>query len=311
VGVRIAASFLLATCAMAMLGGASCKKESRAQDVGAIGAADRLGGRGGGIPADQPIDTTPVPGVDTSKLDDQQQRAFYALIDAFPSPCGKAHSLRTSVAEDAACTRAPFAAKYLLALLADDLSIDEARESWAAKYKAEGERVRFELEGVPRSGSAAAPIQIVEFYDYGCPGCASIRPILDEVASQNASTTAVYYKQFPLTDRHPNSMSAAQAALAAHAQGKFAEMHELLFRKAPNHKRADVLRYARELGLDPARFEADYEAAQAKVRADIAEGDRHGVHGTPTIFFNGRLYTGPWHPRYFGYWIAEDLAVNR
>jgi protein-disulfide isomerase len=106
-------------------------------------------------------------------------------------------------------------------------------------------------------------------------------------------------------------MSAAQAALAAHAQGKYAEMHDLLFANAPRHRRADVVKYAKEIGLDIMKFESDYADAEKQVKADMAEGDKADVHGTPTIFFNGRQYEGPAHPRYFAFWIQEDLAVNR
>jgi len=302
----------IAACAVTLLAGASCKKESKAQtDTGAIQAADDAAKTRVTEDPKKPVDTTPIEGIDVAKLNESQQKMFFKLVDSFSSPCGKAHSLRTSVKEDAECKRAPFAARYLAAMIEDELSEDDVRQLWEAKYKAKVEPKTFRFDGVPHEGSDAAPIKIVEFYDYGCPGCQATKPILDAVAAENSSTTAVYYKQFPLTDKHPNSMSAAQAALAAHAQGKFHEMHEVLFAKSPNHKRADVMRYARDLGLDMTKFESDYDAAEALVRADMKEGDDAGVEGTPSIFFNGRPYEGPGHPRYFGYWIQEELAVNR
>lgn len=303
----------MAACALSFLVGASCKKESKAQDTGAIVAADRAKTGDSAKPVDptKPVDTTPVPGVDVSTLDEKQQKLFFALVDSFSSPCGKAHSLRTSVKDDPSCKRAPFAAKYLAAMIHDELSEDDVRMLWEARYKDNEAPKEFSLAGVPHTGSEAAKSKVVEFYDYGCPACQALKPMIDAVAEENAATTAVYYKMFPLTDKHPDSMSAAQAALAAHAQGKFKAMHEVLFEKSPAHKRADVMKYARDLGLDMAKFEADYAAAEAKVRADIAEGDKAGVEGTPTFFVNGRQYEGPSHPRYFGYWIAEDLAVNR
>lgn len=302
----------VAACAVTLLTGASCKKESKAQtDTGAIKAADDADKAKVKEDPKKPVDTTPVEGIDVAKLDEGKQKMFFRLVDSFSSPCGKAHSLRTSVKEDPECKRAPFAARYLAAMIEDELSEEDVRMLWEAKYKAKHEPKTFRLDGVPRSGSDAAPIKIVEFYDYGCPSCQATKPIIDAVAAENASTTAVYYKQFPLTDKHPNSMSAAQAALAAHAQGKFHEMHDVLFAKAPAHKRADVMRYARELGLDMTKFETDYDAAEELVRAEMKEGDEAGVDGTPSIFFNGRPYEGPAHQRYFGYWIQEELGVNR
>jgi len=307
------ATFALAAAALMFLGGASCKKDSKAQpDTGAIAAADSA--KKPTTPAvdpSKPVDTTPLPGIDVSKLDEKQQKLFYALVDSFSSPCGKAHSLRTSVKDDPSCKRAPFAAKYLASMIEDEISEDDIRALFEAKYKKEAQLHTFQLADVPHTGSVNAPIKIVEFFDYGCPACQQVKPVIDVVEKENAATTVVYYKMFPLTDKHPNSMSAAQAAMAAYKQGKFREMHDTLFEHAPEHTRADVMKYARDLGLDMAKFEADYNAAEPRVRVDIKEGDDAGVDGTPTIFFNGRQYEGPAHPKYFGFWIQEDLAVNR
>ena len=115
---------------------------------------------------------------------------------------------------------------------------------------------------------------------------------------------------FPLS-QHKDSKSAAQAAVAAHRQGKFHEMHEILFERSPAHIRADVISYARELGLDIAKFETDYAAAAAVVEGEIAEGQAVGVDHTPTLFFNGKEYQGPLHSKYLGLWVEEEIAVNR
>jgi protein-disulfide isomerase len=307
------ASLTLAAAAVFFMAGASCKKESKAQnDTGAISAADNAAKpTTPAVDPSKPVDTTPVPGVDVSKLDEKQQKLFFALVDSFSSPCGKAHSLRTSVKDDASCTQATWAAKYLASMIEDEISEDDIRALWEAKYKGKAEKRSFDLSDTPHVGSTNAPVVIVEYFDYGCPACQAVKPVLDQVEKENAATTVVYYKMFPLTDKHPNSMSAAQAAIAAYRQGKFDEMHTALFEHAPEHKRADVMKYARDLGLDMAKFEQDYAAAEPKIRADMKEGDGNGVEGTPTIFFQGRLYEGPGHPKYFGYWIQEELAVNR
>jgi len=308
------ASLTLACAALIFLGGASCKEESKANsDTGAISAADNAAKKPTtpALDPSKPVDTTPIAGVDVSKLDEKQQKLFYGLVDSFSSPCGKAHSLRTSVKDDPSCTKAPYAVKYLAAMIEDEISEDDVRALYEAKYVAKAETHQFQLTDVPHTGSTNAPIQIVEFFDYGCPACQQVKPVIDMVEKENSATTVVYYKMFPLVDKHPNSMSAAQAAMAAYKQGKFREMHDALFEHSPEHKRADVMKYARDLGLDMVKFEADYDAAEPRIRADIKEGDDNGVDGTPSIFFNGRRYEGPAHPKYFGYWIQEDLAVNR
>lgn len=319
------AGAVLGVCALLLTGGASCTKESKesssdpagvvkAADAakGGAGGATGAGGAGAGTAEPTEIDRTPLPGVDVSKLEGKRADLFYKLVGSYSSPCGKAHSLRTSVTTDQACKKAPFAARYLAAMIEDEIPEEDIRTLYDAKYKKEPKQVTFALgDGVPHEGPIDAPIQIVEFFDYGCPACQDFKPVMDEVIAQNGSTVVVYYKQFPLTDKHPDSMSAAQAALAASAQGRYKEMHDLLFANAPRHRRADVLKYAKELGLDIMKFEADYADAEKKVRADIKEGDAAGVRGTPSIFFNGRQYEGPAHPRYFAFWIQEELAVNR
>jgi protein-disulfide isomerase len=124
-------------------------------------------------------------------------------------------------------------------------------------------------------------------------------------------TTLFPYTTLFRSNKHPDSKSAAQAALAAQAQGKFREMNEMLYAKSPAHKRDDVIGYAKELGLDAAKFEADYDAAAARVETDIAQGEGLGVSSTPTLYFNGRHYTGPHEAKYIGLWIDEEVAVNR
>jgi protein-disulfide isomerase len=297
-----------------LLAGASCEKSSaktttEAKDV--VAAADNASGKGpAAAPAPEKVDSSPLPGVDISKLNDEKKETFYKLVNSLTSPCGKAHSLRTSVTSDISCKRAPFAARYVASLLEDGANADEAKGEYANKYKP-SKVSSFKTDGVPFAGTAGAPIQIVEFFDYGCPACLGFKPKLEEVIKTQQPNVVVYYKQYPLTHAHPDSMSAAQAALAAHAQGKFSAMHEILFTRSPKHRKEDVLGYAKEIGLDVKRFEADYAAAEAKVKADQAEGDAAGVDSTPSIFFNGKKYEAPPFPRYFALWIEEELAVNK
>src|SRR5262249_17477943 len=119
-----------------------------------------------------------------------------------------------------------------------------------------------------------------------------------------------YFMMFPL-EKHQDAKSAAQAATAANQMGKFKEMHDLLFARSPQHTKENVIGYAKEIGLDPVKFEAAYNAAANQVASDLAQGDAAGVEATPTLFFNDRKYEGPMHPKYIAMWIDEELAVNR
>lgn len=310
-----------------VLSGASCDKQSAAgPEAGEVVAAiDKAEGKPPATPAatgDKPgtkpaaasatpaAPAEPVPGVDVSKLDEAKARRFYAMADTLPSPCGKAHSLRTSLAEDQSCKQASFAARYAVEMLVDEASDSEIKEFYELRYKSDGARKTFKLDGVPYSGAPDAPVKVVEFFDYGCPSCKMFVPILKEALAAYPDQAVIYYKQFPLPS-HVHSKGAAQAALAAQEQGKFQAMHELLFAKAPNHRKPELTEYAKALGLDMGRFEANYNAALSRVEADIAEGNAAGVNGTPAIFINGKEYKGPLHPKYVGLWIEEELAVNR
>ncbi len=289
------------------MGGACEKKSESATDNGAIEAADRAGSgaAGGGT-----IDSTPLTGVDLGKLDADKQKVFYNLLGSLTSPCGQSHSLRTSFTQDTACKRAPYAVRYLVQLLDDEASADQAREEYVSRYQSGDARVKIDTSKSIRVGTNDAPIRIVEFFDYACPHCAETKQVFDEIAEKHGSKVAEYFLMFPL-GRWPDSKSAGQAAYAAAAQGKFKEMHAVLFTNAPRHSKADVTIYATRMGLDMAKFESDYAGAAAQVDADHTLGKSLGVSGTPAIFINERKYAGPLYAKYFELWIEEELAVNR
>lgn len=300
---RISGHFLLASISIPiaiLLGAGACERKQVATDTGAVTAADRAG---------EPVDTSPLPGVDASKLDEAKQKLFFKLAGSLVSPCGKAHSLRKSVVEDTSCKRAPYAAKYVLALVEDEAPEAKIREEYAAKYEAK-ELSKFDLARAPRLGNDDANlVQIVEFYDYGCPHCREFKPILEQLLETYRDKLSAYFLMFPLGN-WPDSKGAAQASLAAAAQGKFKEMHSILFERAPQHSREAVMGYAKDIGLDMAKFTADYDAAAAHVDADHAQGEKVEVNTTPTLFVNGRRFAGlTW--KYLAMWIEEEAAVNR
>jgi protein-disulfide isomerase len=290
------------------LGGASCDRNSTAasgDNRELAKAIDKLEN------ATEPVNQDPIPGVDLSKLDSKKKELFYRLSDSLQSPCGKAHSLRKSLTEDTSCKRAPFAARYVISMLADEAGLQDVHEYYTKRYRNPGQVHTFQLsESVPHTGPVDAPVKLVEFFDFGCPGCKAFAPMLDEAMSRFTGKAVLFYKQFPLPS-HTLSGPAAQAALAAAQQGKFKEMHDLLFARQPQHQESQLREYARSLGLDMGKFEADFKAAEPVVKADIAEGDAAHVHGTPALFINGIEYSGPMHPEYIAQWIEEALAVNR
>jgi thiol-disulfide isomerase/thioredoxin len=292
-----------------LLGGCSCGNKNSTANTEGGGNKDVIATFDDSEPP--AAERKPVEGADVGKLGAQEQQRFEKLVDKLPSPCGKAHSLRTSRNTDAPCIRARFAVDYVIALLSDGATDDEARELYNLRYRKEEAKRGFRLNAdVPHTGPADARVVLVEFFDYGCPACQAFAPELASVMEAYPNDAVLYYKQFPLA-AHEFSRGAAQAALAASKQGKFHEYHELLFKNQQAHKKDDLFGYAKSLGLDMAKFEADFAASSASVESDKKEGEDAHVDGTPTLFINGRKYQDPAVARYVKMWIEEELAVNR
>lgn len=140
----------------------------------------------------------------------------------------------------------------------------------------------------PTRGDVNAPVTVVEFTDFQCPACAAMHPVLDEVLKSYGNKVRFVVRDFPLT-QHENAQKAAEAANAAHAQGKFFEYASLLFK---NQKALDVVslkKYATDLGLNRARFDAELDRGvyAAEVKKDLDDGEIYGVGSTPTVFING------------------------
>ncbi len=302
---RVSKAYWLLICAA--LSSTACEKKSPKTDPGAVTPGTH--GSGSATVDTGPVDTTPLDGVATDKLGDDKKTMFFKLVGSLSSPCGKAESLRKAYA-DTSCKRSPFAARYVLALIEDDATEPQVREEYEKKYKPNPAEVKLDVSKAPHDGPEDAPVKLVEFFDYGCPHCKVFKPMLEEVVKDEAGKAVAYSMMFPL-DKHEQSKSAAQAALAANAQGKFKAMHDMLFDKSPDHDKEHVTGYAKAIGLDMARFENDWAGALPQVTSDVAQGEKAGVDSTPTLYFNNRKYEGPMHPKYMKMWIEEELAVNR
>lgn len=140
----------------------------------------------------------------------------------------------------------------------------------------------------PARGDMNAPVTVVEFTDFQCPACAAMHPILEEVLQSYGDKVRFVVRDFPL-NQHEWAGKAAEAANAAHAQGKFFEYIAILFQNQKALDVASLKKYASQLGLDRARFDAalDRGIYAAEVRKDVEDGETYGVGSTPTIFING------------------------
>lgn len=144
----------------------------------------------------------------------------------------------------------------------------------------------------PVRGDPAAAVTIVEFTDFQCPSCAAMQPILDEVQKIYGNKVKLVVRDYPLA-MHANARKAAEAANAANAQGKFFEYTALLFKRQSALDVGSLKKYASELGLDRARFDAALDGGKyaAEVKHDMDDGDMYGVDSTPAIFVNGMVLT--------------------
>jgi len=140
-------------------------------------------------------------------------------------------------------------------------------------------------------GPEHAAVTVVEFGDFECPNCKQAAPAVQLLLERFDERVRYVYRHFPLAEVHPHAMLAAQAAEAAAAQGKFWEMHDLLFDNQTHLKAQHLHSYAERLGLDMARYtaEMDDEIYLQRVREHMESARQSGVRGTPTFFVNGRI----------------------
>jgi protein-disulfide isomerase len=144
-------------------------------------------------------------------------------------------------------------------------------------------------------GPAKGSVTLVEYGDYECPYCGEAYPIVKALQERLADKLRFVFRNFPLAQAHPHAEHAAEAAEAAGAQGKFWEMHDMLYENQDALEDEDLVRHARALHLDVPRFVKDMEEHRYadRVREGFRSGVRSGVNGTPSFFVNGARHDGP------------------
>ena len=149
---------------------------------------------------------------------------------------------------------------------------------------------------------------IVEFSDFQCPYCAKAVWEANQVLAKYPKDVKLIFKQFPL-DTHSQAALAAEAALAAQAQGKFWEMHDKLYANFRAINRDRIFTWAKEIGLDMKRFEAEINPRRyaARVASEEKEGEKAGVEGTPTFFINGKRLNAAFELNTVAPLIADEL----
>ena len=143
-------------------------------------------------------------------------------------------------------------------------------------------------------GAEEATIEIVEYGDYQCPHCGAAYPVIQKIQKKFLSQIKFVFRNFPLAEFHRFALPAAVAAEAAGLQGKYWEMHDLIFENQKSLSHEGLFAMAKSAGLNIEQFKNDIQRQdlEEKVNVDFESGIRSGVNGTPTFFVNGTRFDG-------------------
>ncbi|MBT39056.1 MAG: thioredoxin domain-containing protein [bacterium] len=166
-----------------------------------------------------------------------------------------------------------------------------------------------DIGGSPTRGPDSAPVKIVEWSDFQCPFCSRVGPTLDQIEETYGDQVQLVFKHMPLAF-HKQALPAHAAAEAAGMQGKFWEMHDMIFANQRELTEANYLAYATELGLDTEKFKEDLgsDTVGKRIAADKAQAGKLGVTGTPAFYVNGRFLSGAQPFASFKAMIDKELA---
>ena len=195
------------------------------------------------------------------------------------------------------------------ALIAKGIPLSEvSRKLTDQAVASAGQPLDIPVGDSPVKGPAKAAVTIIEFSEFQCPYCSKVGPTLKQVEAEFKGKVRIAFKHLPLPF-HNNAQIAAEAAMAAHEQGKFWEMHDKLFANQQALERPALEKYAQELGLNMTKFRATLDSGKYKahVQRDAAQAASVGATGTPTFFLNGKKLVGAKPFEEFKRLIEEEL----
>lgn len=164
----------------------------------------------------------------------------------------------------------------------------------------------------PSFGPADAKVTVVEYSDFECPFCSKAADVVKKLKENYADKVRFVFRQFPLP-MHKNAPLASEAALAAHAQGKFWPMHDKLFENQRSLDRESIEGFAQELGLNMEKFKAalDGDAHEKTIESDMELGKEIGVSGTPTMIVGTKRVSNPTDYDAVAKLIDDELAAAK
>jgi protein-disulfide isomerase len=241
-------------------------------------------------PANAP--TTPevqLKGVDTSALTPRERHEWAAQVSELLAPCADTPvPIAQCVKEARSCKACLPAAQFLLKQVRAGRPKKDREEAFHARFDA-GKTKTLVTDGSPEMGSPDAVVTVVEWADFECPFCRAVYPLLDDLAHTYPTQVRVVFKFYPLQS-HPHGEIAARATAAAQNQGKFWEMHHLVFENQQALEQPDLEKYAKQAGLDLGKFRSDLGSKEVgeRIEKDKKQAEELGLDGTPFLFINGR-----------------------
>lgn len=257
--------------ALTLLGGSTCSKPESGEVKPAV------------------VPEVTLTGVDTSPLTPRERRDWAAQVSELLAPCADTPvNIAQCVKESRPCKTCLPAAQFLLKQVRAGRAKKDREDAFHARFDANKVKTVV-TDGSPEMGPPDAVVTIVEWADFECPHCRSYAPALEDLVRRFPGQVRLVYKVFPL-QIHPHGEVSARAAIAAANQGKFWEMHHLLFENQDRLEPADLERYAKQAGLDLAKFRTDFGSKEVgeRVEKDKKQAEELGLDGTPFIFINGR-----------------------
>jgi protein-disulfide isomerase len=247
--------------------------------------------------------------VDVESMTDAEKALWVDLINDQLSPCGDPSSIGRCATAGHTCGSCVTAARYLARLVTEGYDRASLVEQYRVRFGTkDSDKPALPTEDSPSRGAPMARVTVVEFSDFQCPHCAAAHPELVRLLREFDGQVRLVYKYFPLSS-HTRAVPAARAAEAARAQGKFWEMHDLLFEHQNAIEDDDIRKYAAQLALDSEKFERDFsaESTAQRVDADRQLGIRLGIEATPSFFVDGRPFRES--PRSLAAYVKEELEL--
>jgi protein-disulfide isomerase len=241
-----------------------------------------------------------LPSVDFTGLTATQKALALKVLRASSCPCGCTMKMAECRTKDTGCSFSKSLAAIVVTQVkkgANEAAVLEALDASPLMHRAHGkvleDAVAIPVDGAPVLGPKDARVTLVEFSDFQCPYCAVAVIKLNAILKAYPNDVRLIFKQYPL-EMHSQAALAAAAALAAQRQGKFWQLHDVMYANRTRLSRQTILAMAGTVGLDVNRFQQDWDSPAVKqaLARDQADGDKIGVDATPTVYIDGQRYNG-------------------